>query len=429
MNGRRVFSVRASEVKRERVEWLLPGRIPFGYLTLLLGQQGLGKSQLLTWLAAANSRGEFGGSGVTLMCSAEDGWETTVKPRLEAAGAKLDMVRFLAVSFDDGGEDGLLLPDDIFELERELHDTCANLLTIDPVLAHLGSTVDSHKDASTRQALAPLARLAGTYRCATVAAHHLNKGAGSDPLSRASASVAFTAQARSVLLFARDPDDPDGEVGSRRALAHVKSNLAPQAPTQLWQIEQILLDAKGTEPAVETSMVAHIGESAHTGRDLLAAAGGGFESDQKTAVDEAKEFLMLELAGGPKLHAEVARDARGNGIADRTLQRASKDLGVEKSKEGFGKDGRWYWSLPLSIDGQGPWPSMVANGVGHLSETPHEQTVSAPSGGVENTIDGHVNEMAIYGAEEVDKALTVDQIDALGTASFDDLLDMFGAPR
>jgi len=254
---RRVESVRASDIRRKRIEWLVPGRVPVGHLTLLIGVQGLGKSQWLTWLAAANSRGELSGEpGVTLICSAEDAWDSTVRPRLEACNANLDLVRFVEVIFEDGEGEGLLLPDDILELSREIHDYGATLVTVDPVLAHLGREIDSHKDASTRQALAPLARVADEQKCAIVAAHHLNKGASTDPLIRASASVAFTAQARSVLLFSSDPDDPEGERGCRRALAHVKCNVAGLAPTQTWEVEPILLPATDRDPAVETSRVA-----------------------------------------------------------------------------------------------------------------------------------------------------------------------------
>jgi AAA domain len=157
---RHVESVRESEIHRKRIDWLVPGRVPIGYLTLLIGVEGLGKSQWLTWLAAMNSLGKLANEpGVTLICSAEDAWDSTIRPRLEAWNANLELVRFVAV-YEDGEGDGLLLPDDINDLAREIHDTGATLCTVDPVLAHLGREIDSHKDASTRQALAPLARVA-----------------------------------------------------------------------------------------------------------------------------------------------------------------------------------------------------------------------------------------------------------------------------
>ena len=288
---RRVESVPASQVERKQVRWALPGRAAYGYLTLLIGEQGLGKSQWLSWVAAENSRK----GAVTLVCSAEDGWDTTIRPRLEACNANLDRVRFVEVALPDASADGLLLPDDVNELSREIHDTGATIVTIDPVLAHLGRDIDSHRDASTRQALAPIARLADEHGAAIIAAHHLNKSSASDPLTRASASVAFTAQARSVLLWARDPDDEDGERGTRRAFAHVKSNLSALTTTQTWTVEPILLPAVGRHPEVETSRVRHTGTSEHTGRDLLTRRDDG----ERSALEEAREFLRQELATGP----------------------------------------------------------------------------------------------------------------------------------
>ena len=43
--SRRVESVPASDVERKQVDWMLPGRFAYGYLGLLIGEQGLGKSR------------------------------------------------------------------------------------------------------------------------------------------------------------------------------------------------------------------------------------------------------------------------------------------------------------------------------------------------------------------------------------------------
>jgi hypothetical protein len=51
---RRVLAQRASEVERRTVEWLDPGRVPIGAVTLLTGVGGLGKSQWTCGLAASS---------------------------------------------------------------------------------------------------------------------------------------------------------------------------------------------------------------------------------------------------------------------------------------------------------------------------------------------------------------------------------------
>jgi archaellum biogenesis ATPase FlaH len=387
---RRVETHTVSSVKRQTVDWALSGRIPVGHLSVLIGEQGLGKSTWLAWLAAeASKRGQ-----VVLVCSAEDDIASTIKPRLEAWEANLDLVRFVTVALDSTTEDGLLLPDDVEELTERIRETEARIVTIDPILAHLGREIDSHRDASTRQALAPLARIAGERQCAIVGAHHLNKGQGSDPLRRASASVAFTAQARSVLLWARDPDDPEGERGSQRALAHVKCNLAALAPTLTWEIESVVLPASASEPAVETSRVVPVGESEHTGRDLLAQQ----DDTEPSAIDEAREFLLSELASGPVAARKMMGDGRQLGIAERTLRRAAKRLGVETRKSTFA--GGWEWVLPLTAeDGQAVWPPAEHDDVGHLRQNGSTMPVSSTSEAPKKGEDGQANELAIFASE------------------------------
>ena len=70
---RAVRHLRASQVKPRPVQWLWPGRLPLGAITVLVGEPGLGKSLLTTTLAAQLSRGELTGTAETsLFLTAED---------------------------------------------------------------------------------------------------------------------------------------------------------------------------------------------------------------------------------------------------------------------------------------------------------------------------------------------------------------------
>ena len=86
---REVLARPASAVTREQIEYLIPGRVPFGMVTVLSGIGGLGKSTLTCQWAAENP-------GVSLIATAEDSLAATVRPRLEAAGADLERVRLRA---------------------------------------------------------------------------------------------------------------------------------------------------------------------------------------------------------------------------------------------------------------------------------------------------------------------------------------------
>lgn len=327
-------AIPASAVESKKVRWLWKERIPLGGLTLLAGDPGLGKSILTCDLAARLSRGELGEeAGVTLLASAEDSQEATLRPRLEAAGADLDRVFFLERR-EFGGS--LSLPRDIARLRGLVRKHGARLIVIDPLMAHLPASVNSWQDQSVRGALAPLHALADLTGAAVVVVAHLNKGQERDPLRRIGGSIGVPAAARSALLLARDPDDPEGEQGSRRVLAHVKSNLGPLAPSLHYEVETVTLPGDGDG---ETARLRLLGGSSYSGADLLASSIGG----ESTSLEEAKEFLKAELADGPKAATQLIATAADLGIADRTLKRAKAQLGIESTKTAF--NGRWSWAL------------------------------------------------------------------------------------
>lgn len=358
-NRAQLVATPASEIQREEIEWLVPGRIPVGLVTVLAGVGGLGKSQLTCRYAADLSTGKLGEPFATLIATAEDTPSTTVIPRLQALEADLNLIRFLTVKTKEGDEDGIELPRDTPALMDAIRDLGARLLVVDPLVAHLPGHIDTHRDQSVRRALAPLYRLAKETNCAVIAVLHLNKAQGLAPLQRLGGSTGFGNAARSVLLLDRDPDDPDGEGGKRRVLAHIKCNVAPLAPSLLYSVEPIVLPAKGNEPMVKTSRLELIGESEHDGRSLLG------DEETRTAIADAKGFLREHLGDGRRHQAkDVTRAARENGINERTLQRARKAIGAEAERVGFGKDGAWEWWLG----------SPLTTTSSQNSANPHEHT-------------------------------------------------------
>jgi hypothetical protein len=359
--SRRVLATAAVEVERSEVDWLDPGRVPRGMVTVLAGLGGLGKSQFTCLLAARNSRGELGDTSATLIATAEDDPSTTVRPRLEAVEANLSLVHFLTIATSDGDEDGISIPDDVPQLEATVRELGATLLVIDPLVAHLPEKIDSHRDQSVRRALAPLYRLAKNTGCAVLVVLHLNKSTGLAPLMRLAASVGFGNAARSVLLLDRDPDDSDGERGHRRVLAHIKCNVAPLAPSLLYQVAPIVLPAEGMAPMVETSRLELLGESEHNGAALLSVG----NEEERSAIEEAVEFLRDFLADGTRQRTgDIYKEAGALRISDSTLKRAARKLGVKKAKAAF--HGGWEW-----------WIDEEAKQTDSEAANPHSSTKSA----------------------------------------------------
>lgn len=337
-----------SAVRREQVEFVdEAGLLPRGALSILAGIPGLGKSLLTCSLAAIVSRGAGGlEPGNVLMMSAEDSPEATVKPRLEAVEADLERV-FLLSMRRDGFESDLSFPADTDRLIEAVAEKQPDLVTIDPLMAHVGSSVDSYKDHSVRRMLVPFARIALEFRCAMLIVLHLNKSGGFDVLQRLGGSVGFMGAARSVLVLGRDPDDPRGESGSRRVLAHAKSNVSELRPSALYEIEAHIVAGTDTEPPVRTARLVALGESDYEANDLL----GGFATTEtaESRLDEAKRFLRDFLEDGPRLSQDVKQAADEAGLSRKTLRRAREQLGIEIRQVGY--PAQTEWRLPDTPSG------------------------------------------------------------------------------
>jgi AAA domain len=88
-----------ADVRPETVKWLWEGRIPFGKVTLLESEPGIGKSTLTLELAARVSRGApmplektHAAPANVVIFSGDDGLGDTVRPRLDAADADLSRI-------------------------------------------------------------------------------------------------------------------------------------------------------------------------------------------------------------------------------------------------------------------------------------------------------------------------------------------------
>lgn len=333
-----------SEIQSERLSWLWPGRIPAGKLVVVDGDPGLGKTTLALDIAARISRGHAmpdgtgGGepAGIVIM-SAEDGPGDTIRPRLEAAGANLEKILFLADCPDDQGGHPPVLPDDLPWIEKAIERVAAELVIIDPLMAHLGGDTNAHRDQDVRRVLRRMADLAETTSAAIVVIRHLNKATGGNALYRGGGSIGIIGAARSGLLVARDPDD-QGEESRGRVLATTKCNLAKEAGSLKFHLEEA--EAKG----ITTSKIVWDGISQHAADALLAQADG----EEKSALQEAAEFLDGLLTGGAVEASEVKRSAKSNGISERTLYKAKQSLDILSRREGFGRDMRSFWELPVS---------------------------------------------------------------------------------
>lgn len=345
----RITYRRALDIQAKPISWLWQGRIARGKVSMLAGNPGLGKSQITASMAAiVSTGGRWPADGTmcevgnTLILSAEDDPEDTIRPRLEAAGADLSRVFLLDAVVDV--ENGLLNGGEIhraFNMKADLARLemmvkaigGAALIVIDPITAYLGTT-DSHKNAEIRALLSPLADLAGKLGAAVVCVSHLNKDSHGEALMRVTGSLAFVAAARAAFVVARDPEND-----VRRLFLPLKNNVGNDRTGLAFTVESTQLDS----PAglIQTSRVLWESETVATTAEQAMRPQANIE--ERSELDDAKDFLRGLLADGPIPSKQIRADSEGAGHAWRTIQRAQKALGIEAVKESL--RGGWVWRI------------------------------------------------------------------------------------
>lgn len=319
---------RARDIIPEDIEWIWPGRIPKGKLTLLVGHPGIGKSFLLLDIAARVTGGEqwpdlhktdpgaMAPKGSVLFMTAEDGLADTIIPRLHSARAETSRFHILeSVLVKELQEERMFnLTTDLGTLADKIEEVGdVQIIMIDPLTAYLGGgTTDVYRDADTRSLLTPIARLCEDYGVALVGLMHMNKNQEQMAIHRIGGSIAFVAAARAVHAVVKDNDGTH--------FGAVKLNIA--AEPEILDFEITHLDKRG-------SFVNWLGTRVRgTIAELIEAQ--AVSPDKKAKVserDRAKEWLLDFLTeSGPTPVGWVEEAAAKEGIAKRTLTRAREEM-------------------------------------------------------------------------------------------------------
>lgn len=333
-----------SEVPSEPIRWLWPGRIPLGKVTVIAGEGGVGKSFLTTDVAARVTRGKAwpdgapGIIGSVVLANAEDDAGDTVRPRFEAAEGDpsqallLEGIRRVA---DDGkvSERGFTLAH-VADLSRAIERAPdCKLVIIDPVGAFLGG-IDSYNEAEVRSLLAPLAKLAAERGVALVLVMHVNRRTGAPAMSRLMGSSGFGNAARAVWMVTKDKAVP-----GRRLLLPAKFNVGGDRNGLAFSI--VAADGDGRDGP---SVIVWDPEPVTTTADEAMAA----EAANPDEVDErqhVKAWLFETLQHGALASNEVFKLAEQNGLPEKKVRGAARDLKVHMAPAGVRKP--WMWSLPL----------------------------------------------------------------------------------
>lgn len=154
-------------------------------------------------------------------------------------------------------------------------------------------------------------------------------------MARVSGSGAFVAACRAAWLVESDPQD---ESDHRRILTPLKNNIGDDRTGFAFQVKQAALDGGIECPYIEFEPDP-ISVSAS---DLLREHQDN--SDERSALVEAMDFLQEFLSDGPKTSKSTQKAGQDAGIAPRTLRRAQKKLRIKPQKSRA--TGQWVWALP-----------------------------------------------------------------------------------
>jgi hypothetical protein len=167
------------------------------------------------------------------------------------------------------------------------------ILVIDPLLAFTGKA-DTHKTAEVRGLLSPISAMAERTGCAVLGVMHPNKNSHeANLLYRISASLDFAAAARSVMVVAKHPDNPD-----QRVMATVKCNLSAHPEPMAFGFTH---DGHFTWQGVTEVDVSQ----------LLAPP---LREEDRSELEEAISFLQALLADGPIGAAQAEAERKEMGI-------------------------------------------------------------------------------------------------------------------
>ena len=290
-----------------KADWLVGNLFPLGHLSIVYAPAGIGKTRLISYLAAQVTRpkGLFLGHWVkqsrVLILDADDpsgfGYQTWLNRFLNAHyDTERDLVELRAIT-------GGFTPDDIESLKSELKDDPPRLIVIDTFMsAFIG--LDTLKGHNVQVALTGLTHLAKDLHTCVVCLDHVGKlRPGETVASRGPYGAAKTFSPRAVFALSRVPPK---EVEGRDVLRFdcTKMSYAAQPPPY------------GVEITLEKN-------------DSLARV-QLVELPGKTQLENAKDAILKALKSGqgepmPR-KALLSAAVEAANVTERYAEKALKDL-------------------------------------------------------------------------------------------------------
>ena len=320
-------------------KWLAANRIPRGSVSLLVGDEGIGKSLFWVWIVAAVTTGKalpmFGipkrEPGHVILVLTEDDWQAHVLPRLQVAKADTSRVRVFCAEADGSGAP-------VFPRDNHLiasADPAPVLVVIDAWLDCVAPDLKVRDPQQARLALHPFKDLATRTEAAIMLLAHTNRLASANPRDLYGATATLRQKCR-MTLFALEDDD------GRLVVGPEKANMTRLFPATMFTKQSVgyfdpTPDNDGTIP----NLVFHA-ESDLTIREHVAERNAAAHEQPTEALPWLAEFL----SGGPQASTTLLETAKLRGFSEKVTRAAKVKLRAEVKKRG----NTWFWCLPHHLD-------------------------------------------------------------------------------
>ena len=326
------------DIQPENQPWLWPNIIPLEAFTLFAGVGGLGKSQLLMFIAAQVSNGKpFQAAGImhqlpqgsVIILSSEDSQKYALSPRLRALGAdtsKIHKIKSVIKSGDSFKKRLMALDTDLRLLKeaiKKLGDV--RLIIIDPIINFMGKIKD-YINTEVSNFLFGLTELAEEFSLAIILNKHLRKKdsvAVGSAVDEIAGSSAWGTTARQVWIVCRDHEDK-----KKILFLDGKSNIKEQMTGMAFNIKPCEVVNKN-EVIVKTSRIEWLDEIVTISPDEAINEQKYEKSKLQTAVDFILSYLK---ENGQSVVAHIQDKAQKRGISDHTFRRARQEI-KEKYKD------------------------------------------------------------------------------------------------
>lgn len=253
-------------------QWLAKGWIPYSEITVLVGEEGLGKS--LAWVrwAAAITAGRADASvslparkprDVVVIVTEDNPGE--VKARLTLAGADLDHIYLFSSEADGTGNPvfGNAMNGDMATLDLYLgqEDIDAALVVVDAWVDTVAGSLTLKDSQQARQAMHPWKMLAQRHRLAVILMTHTNRMSTASTRDLMGSTAVLRQKARMVLFAARSPEDKESG-GDYVWIGPDKSNVTGKAAAvkyrlKIEHVREVTDDDPGTTACLDTYTRAH----------------------------------------------------------------------------------------------------------------------------------------------------------------------------